>query len=46
MIMPNSNVDIFIEDVLRSAINRHGGRTVNRGERLGPVWHDAAMLPI
>jgi hypothetical protein len=29
---------------LCSAINRYGGRQVNRGDRLGLVWHDAAML--
>jgi hypothetical protein len=26
------------------AISRHGGRSIKRGERLGPVWHDPAML--
>ena len=29
---------------LCSAISRQAGRSVNRGEGLGPVWHDAPML--
>jgi hypothetical protein len=29
---------------LCSAISRQADRSVNRGEGLGPVWHDALML--